>query len=93
MRSRRASGLTKLVGDAVLEINAVDAEQAKVADGDKVRVVSQRGGAVEVVAKVSSRVPAGVVFLPGFSATAPVSRLQGHEGSTMPAVRVEVLKG
>jgi predicted molibdopterin-dependent oxidoreductase YjgC len=93
VRSRRSSGLTKLAGDAVLEVSAADAKQAKVSDGDKVRVVSQRGGTVEVFVKVSPRVPAGVVFLPGFSAMAPVSRLQGHDGSTRPAVRVEGLKG
>jgi predicted molibdopterin-dependent oxidoreductase YjgC len=89
VRSRRSSGLTKLVAEAVLEISAEDAKQAKAGDGDKVRVVSQRGGVVEVTVKVSARVPAGVAFLPGFSATAPVSRLQGHAGSTMPAVRIE----
>jgi predicted molibdopterin-dependent oxidoreductase YjgC len=89
VRSRRAAGLTKLACDAVLEISADDAKQAKIGNGDKVRVVSQRGGAVEVVVKVSLRVPAGVAFLPGYSASAPVSRLQGHEGSTMPAVRME----
>jgi formate dehydrogenase alpha subunit len=91
VRSRRSPGLTKLVSDAVLEISLADAAQAKLADGGKARVVSQRGGVVEVAVKVSDRVPAGVVFLPGFSSTAPVTRLLGREGSTSPAVRVERL--
>ena len=90
-RTRRAAGLTTLVADATLEINAADAKQAKVGDGDRARVVSQRGGEVEVTVRVSSRNPGGVVFMPGFSATAPVTRLQGREGSTSPAVRVERL--
>ncbi len=90
-RSRRSAGLTKLKSDAVLEVSARDAQEAKLTDGQMVRVVSQRGGVVEVEVKVTSRVPAGVVFLPGFSASAPVSRLQGHEGTTMPAVRIERL--
>jgi predicted molibdopterin-dependent oxidoreductase YjgC len=89
VRSRRSSGLTKIMSEAVLEVNAGDAQQAKLAEGDKVKVVSQRGGSVDVAVKISGQVPAGVVFLPGFSAAAPVTRLQGHEGSTMPAVRIE----
>ncbi len=91
VRSRRAAGLVELVGDASLEVNAEDAKQAQVNDGDRVRVVSQHGGSVEVLAQVTSRVPAGVVFLPGFSESAPVSRLLGREGSAMPAVRLERL--
>jgi predicted molibdopterin-dependent oxidoreductase YjgC len=89
VRSRRSSGLTKLLPEVVLEVNPADAEQSKVINGDKVKVFSQRGGSLEVAVEVSKRVAAGVVFLAGFSATAPVTRLQGHEGSTIPAVRIE----
>ena len=88
-RTRRSSGLTQLVAEASLEINADDAKKIGIADGDRVRVVSQRGGSVEVAVSVTDRMQAGVVFLPGFSNTAPLSRLQGHEGTTMPAVRIE----
>ena len=91
VRSRRAPGLVALVDEASVEINADDAKQAQLNDGDRVRVVSQHGGSVEVLVKVTSRVPVGVVFLPGFSETAPVSRLLGREGSAMPAVRLERL--
>lgn len=91
VRTRRAPGLTSLEPEAALEVNAADAAEAKLVSGDRVRVVSERGGAVEVVARVSSRVPAGVVFLPGFSGDAPVSRLQGREGSSAPAVSLEKL--
>ncbi len=89
VRSRRSAGLTNLVPEAVLEVSAGDAAQAKVAEGELVRVVSQHGGAVEVTMKVSSRVPDGVVFLPGFSEASPANRLFGREGSTVPAVRIE----
>lgn len=91
VRTRRVSGLTKLVKEAVLEVSKADAEKAKVSDGTRVRVVSQRGGSVEVVAKVSPRVPDGVVFLPGFSSEAPVTRLQGPKGAGMPAIRLEAI--
>jgi predicted molibdopterin-dependent oxidoreductase YjgC len=89
VRSRRAPGLTGLEPEAWLEVSAKDAADAKLVTGDKVRVVSQHGGAVEVTVRVSGKAPVGVVFLPGFSSDAPVSRLQGREGSTAPAVRVE----
>jgi predicted molibdopterin-dependent oxidoreductase YjgC len=91
VRSRRAPGLKALVAEAALEMNAADAARAKVSDGDRVRVVSQRGGEVETVVQLSTRVPVGVVFMPSFSSTAPVTRLQGREGSTTPAVSVERL--
>jgi predicted molibdopterin-dependent oxidoreductase YjgC len=89
VRTRRSPGLTKIVSEALLEVNAVDAKQAGLSTGDRARVVSQRGGSVEATVKITARVPAGVVFLPGFSATAPVTVLQGHEGSSMPVVRIE----
>ena len=58
-------------------------------EGQMARVTSQTGGSVEVVARVTSRVPEGVVFLPGFSAAAPVSRLLAGPGSAVAAVKVE----
>jgi formate dehydrogenase alpha subunit len=91
VRSRRAPGLTGLEPEAWLEVSAKDAADAKLVTGDKVRVVSQHGGAVEVTVRVSGKAPVGVVFLPGFSSDAPVNRLQGREGSTAPAVRLEKL--
>jgi predicted molibdopterin-dependent oxidoreductase YjgC len=91
VRSRRAPGLTKLMAEACLEINPQDAGEAKVADGDKVRVTGQAGGVVEVTVRVTARVPEGVVFLPGFSAAAPVGRLQTAQGGAVP-VRVERLR-
>jgi formate dehydrogenase alpha subunit len=91
VRSRRSPGLTKLMGEAYLELSPADAKQLGVRGGERVRVVGRSGGAVEVAARVTSRVPEGVVFLPRFSSAAPVSRLLGREGSTPPVVRVERL--
>ncbi len=89
VRSRRASGLTQLVEEARLEINPGDADRLGIADGDRVKVVARNQGAIELGAWVTGRVPAGVLFAPGFSATAPVSRLLERGASNPPAVRVE----
>jgi predicted molibdopterin-dependent oxidoreductase YjgC len=91
VRTRRSAGLTRLVADAALQINPVDAKKSGVVDGEQVRVVSRNGGSVEVAVRLTPRVPAGVVFLPGFSAAAPVTRLLGREGMELPAVKVERL--
>ena len=73
--------------EARLEINPADAAKLGVAEGDMVRAAAEAGGAVEVEAAVTDRVPAGSVFLPGFSATAPVARLLKAGGH--PKVKVE----
>jgi formate dehydrogenase major subunit len=91
VRSRRSPGLTKLVEEARLEINPVDAERLSVADGDRLRVVGRTLAAIELPAWVTGRVPAGVVFAPGFSPAAPVTRLLESDGSGVPMVRVERL--
>jgi formate dehydrogenase major subunit len=87
VRTRRSPGSSRLVAEARLEINPGDATAAGVADGDIVRVSSEAGATLEVAAAVTGRVPSGIVFLPGFSATAPVSRLRGSAGH--PRVKVE----
>jgi anaerobic selenocysteine-containing dehydrogenase len=79
------------VTEACLELNPADAERLHVADLEKVRVVSRGGGAVEVAVRPTTRVPRGVVFLPGFSSAAPVTRLMEHDGAHVAAVRVEPL--
>ena len=86
VRTRRSAGSTKLVPEARLEINPADAARLGVADGDMVRAAAAAGGAVEVEAAVTDRVPAGCVFLPGFSAAAPVARLLKSGGHPKVAV-------
>jgi predicted molibdopterin-dependent oxidoreductase YjgC len=87
VRTRRSTGSNRLVPDARLQINPADAARLGVSDGDVVRATAEAGGVLEVDAAVSDRVPAGTVFLPGFSAKAPLSRLLRSSGH--PKVRVE----
>jgi predicted molibdopterin-dependent oxidoreductase YjgC len=87
VRTRRSGGSSRLVAEARLEMNPTDASALGVLDGDRVRVSAEAGGELEMGAAVTGRVPAGAVFLPGFSATAPVSRLRSSAGH--PKVRVE----
>ncbi len=79
VRTRRSSGSTGLVADARLEVNPADAAGLGIAEGGKVRV-SAGVAWVEVEAAVTDRVPAGCVFLPGFSAAAPAARLLAAGG-------------
>ncbi len=54
-----------------------------------VRAAAAAGGALEVEAAVTDRVPAGCVFLPTFSAAAPAARLLktgGHAKVTVAKV-------
>ena len=74
VRTRRAEGLTSLAPELLLEINPADAARLGVASEQTVRVSSRRA-AIEVVAKVTDKVPEGVVFAAGFSSTSPVTRL------------------
>ncbi len=87
VRTRRSAGSSRLMPEARLEINPADATRLGVTDGDAVRASAEAGGALEVEATVTDRVPEGTVFLPGFSATAPVSRLLRSGGH--PKVKVE----
>ena len=90
VRSRRAPGITKLAPEALLQVNPADAAGMGVAEGDMV-MVSANGASLEVRTTVTSRVPAGVVFLPGFSQTAPVSRLLKPNDRGASLVQVERL--
>jgi predicted molibdopterin-dependent oxidoreductase YjgC len=87
VRTRRSAGSSRLMPEARLEINPADAARLGVAEGDTVRASAEAGGALEVEAMVTERVPEGTVFLPGFSAQAPVARLLRSGG--WPTVKVE----
>jgi predicted molibdopterin-dependent oxidoreductase YjgC len=89
VRTRRSGGSSQLAPEARLEISPADAGKLGVSEGDTVRVSAESGGALEVEAAVTDRIPAGSVFLPGFSAVAPVSRLLKTGGH--PKVKVEKL--
>jgi predicted molibdopterin-dependent oxidoreductase YjgC len=92
VRTRRAPGITRLVQHAYLEMNPKDAANLGVDSDAKVRVTASGSGAsLEVPVCVTSRVPAGVVFYPGFSPSAPVTRLLNAEDRVAVAVKVERL--
>ena len=82
VRTRRSAGSSSLVPEARLQMNPADASRLGVAEGDTVRASANAGGVLEVQVAVTDRVPEGAVFLPGFSAKVPVSRLLTSAGRT-----------
>jgi formate dehydrogenase alpha subunit len=60
--SRRSPGLEAIAPEAEVEINPQDAFRLSIQDGDLVRITSRRGQVV-AAAKVTSRSPAGTVFM------------------------------
>ncbi len=59
--TRRASGLMEIYGNALVEINPLDAEKIDINGHKKVRVTSRRGSIV-AEAWVTDRVPPGMVY-------------------------------
>jgi predicted molibdopterin-dependent oxidoreductase YjgC len=60
--TRRVSGLNIMEPEGVVEINPKDASRLDIAQGDRVRVTSRRGGVI-TKAKITETVPPGVVFM------------------------------
>ena len=60
--TRKVFGLNAIEPHGVVEINPVDASSLKIADGDKVKVVSRRGEVISK-AKVTEESPPKVVFM------------------------------
>ena len=95
-----AEGLALLAGEAALEINPAQASALGVADGDMVRVSSGQGE-IEVRARLTEALPAGVVrlrpFLSGSSANLLTSALadpvSGVAGLRSCPVRIERVAG
>ena len=75
--TRRTANL-ELVSEELLEINAGDALDHGVADGDRVRVASRRGE-IEVTARVSDRVSPGEAFTAFHFPEALTNRLTSQE--------------
>jgi formate dehydrogenase (NADP+) alpha subunit len=72
--TRRSDGLNELVPTGFAEINATDATQRGIGDGQTVAVCTRRGR-IETKAWVTERVAAGVVFVPFHFWEAPANRL------------------
>lgn len=73
-QTRRDSGTMAKVGECQIEVHAEDAARLGVKDGDKVKVVSRRGG---IYAKVwiSGRVQKGNVWMPLHFTEAAINKL------------------
>ncbi|MCX8033469.1 MAG: molybdopterin-dependent oxidoreductase [Thermoleophilia bacterium] len=85
--TRRARGTSALASEALLELNPADAQRLGVADGAVV-VVSGAQGSVEVRARVTERVPAGIVFLPWFSPDVRTNRLFEPDRANLTRVQI-----
>ena len=74
--SRRSKGLNALVPAGVIELNATDGAQLGIADGDSVRVTSRRGS-VSGIARLSTALPSGMIFMTFHFAEMPANQLTG----------------
>jgi formate dehydrogenase alpha subunit len=61
--TRKSAGLEALAPRPFVEVNPGDAEDLGVADGDRVKVSSRRG-AIELLARLDTKVDRGVIFIP-----------------------------
>lgn len=87
-RTLRSVGSTSLMAHALLQLNPTDAQTLGVTQGDKVQVIARDGASLEAPVQVTSMVPHGIVFLPGFDPGAPVTRLLGGPAAGAPAVKL-----
>jgi assimilatory nitrate reductase catalytic subunit len=78
-KTGRVTLLEGLAPEAWVEINPADADELRIRTGDVVRVVSPRGAIERVVARVTSIVRAGEVFIPFHYDEACANRLTNDE--------------
>ena len=74
--SRRSVGLNELVPEVAIEINAEDAVALHIADGEAVRLTSRRGE-VTGRARLTRRLPRGMIFMTFHFAENPANVLTG----------------
>ena len=60
--------------ECLIEVSLNDAHSLKIADGERVRVVSRRGD-LEAKVKLTDRSPVGTIFIPFHYAEAAANRL------------------
>lgn len=73
-----AKGLNELAPEAEAQINPLDAKDLGIADGDRVLIKSEKGQ-IEAVAKVTSNIQKGAVFVPAHYSSMSVSSLMGYD--------------
>jgi formate dehydrogenase major subunit len=72
--TRKSKGLEEKAPECLVEISIGDARSLKLADGERVRVVSRRGD-LESKIKITERSPQGTVFIPFHYAEAAANQL------------------
>ena len=72
--SRNSKSLVSLASECFIEINRNNAQKAKIADGDMVKIESAQGK-MKLKAKITSRVPEGAVFVSEDYEWAPINNL------------------
>ena len=72
--TRKSKGLEEMAPECLIEVSLNDAGSLKVADGERVRVVSRRGD-LEAKVKLTDRSPEGTIFIPFHYAEAAANRL------------------
>ncbi|HHY15112.1 MAG TPA: molybdopterin-dependent oxidoreductase, partial [Firmicutes bacterium] len=69
--------INQLAGSSFVEINPTDAAKREVSDGARVKVTSARGE-IEIEARITNRVPEGVIFIPFHFAEGAANRLTNN---------------
>jgi formate dehydrogenase alpha subunit len=72
--TRKSKGLEEKAPECLVEISPADAKSLKIADGDRVKVLSRRGE-LESKIKITERSPQGTVFIPFHYAEAAANQL------------------
>ncbi len=72
--TRKSKGLEEMAPECLIEVSLNDANSLKIADGERVRVVSRRGD-LEAKVKLTDRSPVGTIFIPFHYAEAAANRL------------------
>ncbi len=76
--TRRSTTLDKEVPTGFVEINAEDAKDLNIIDGETVKVSTRRGD-VEITAKVTKDIKKGIIFIPFHFAECPANKLTSSE--------------
>ena len=72
--TRKSKGLEEMAPECLIEISAADAQALKIAEGERVKVLSRRGD-LEARIKITERSPQGTIFIPFHYAEAAANRL------------------
>jgi formate dehydrogenase alpha subunit len=73
-RSSRSARLKRFCPEAFLELSGADAKDLSISDGDKVKVISAQGELL-TSARISDKLPRGLLFIPISFAASPVYEL------------------